>query len=221
MTTTKKTHTRWEETHRWSQHASPNPAEQRSTAKKTLTHHGKHPKTHHRHQSTDAQNNFAEWRKWASAPGPGGFSPESGIRRRITEEKGFRPDPAALAWLMWLPLLPRSLMIQLSTYFYFSDLVRIVMRSGQALLLDGRYPHVGVAPEGAVPPFLNMVLYNNKKLLAALGGYQRHDGHYVCNLHSVPCTSPGLATVVAEVSREKKRVILKRKLNLLHVEYED
>ena len=89
--------------------------------------------------------------------------------------------------------------------------VRIVMRSGQALLLDGRYPHVGVAPEGAVPPFLNMVLYNNKKLLAALGGYQRHDGHYVCNLHSVPCTSPGLATVVAEVSREKKRVILKAK----------
>ena len=70
---------------------------------------------------------------------------------------------------MWLPLLPHSLMIQLSTYFYFSDLVRIVMRSGQALLLDGRYPHVGVAPEGAVPPFLNMVLYNNKKLLAALG----------------------------------------------------
>ena len=66
-----------------------------------------------------------------------------------------------------------------------------------------------------------MVLYNNKKLLAALGGYQRHDGHYVCNLHNVPCTSPGLATVVAEVSREKKRVILKRKLNLLHVEYEE
>ncbi|GHP07686.1 hypothetical protein PPROV_000642800 [Pycnococcus provasolii] len=66
-----------------------------------------------------------------------------------------------------------------------------------------------------------MVLYNNKKLLAALGGYQRHDGHYVCNLHSVPCTSPGLATVVAKVSREKKRVILKRKLNLLHVEYEE
>ena len=58
-------------------------------------------------------------------------------------------------------------------------------------------------------------------MLAAVGGYQRHDGHYVCNLHSVPCTSPGLATVVAEVSREKKRVILKRKLNLLHVEYEE
>ena len=83
MTTTKKTHTSWDsmrdtrpmrdrpmrETHRWSQHASPNPAEQRSTAKKTLTHHGKHPKRHHRHQSTDEQNNFAEWRKWASAPG--------------------------------------------------------------------------------------------------------------------------------------------------------
>lgn len=33
-----------------------------------------------------------------------------------------------------------------------------------------------LAPKGVVPPFLNMVLYNNKKLLAALGGYQRHDG---------------------------------------------